>query len=194
MQIKGNRRLLRPGIPGTEVRVFGIGIGDSRMQFAAVRCGTEQGRNLPGGFQVSRMGCLTKSTLQRDAGMICRRISPSFSGLHLAGALLLAGAGCTSTSTDSGEPLSITLTVDRTAGSAAVDTFTFQYSATGSELLGIVLDFGDGQVDSVAALGASRAGATRPHVYQTAGTFEAFARALEAFGSVLADTVVVEVQ
>ena len=126
--------------------------------------------------------------------MILREISAPCGGFLLVAALVLSGAACSESSADIGEPLSITLTVDRNTGSAAVDTFTFEYDATGTELLGIVLDFGDGQVDSVAALGASRAGATRPHVYQTAGTFEAFARALEAFGSVLADTVVLQVQ
>ena len=72
--------------------------------------------------------------------------------------------------------------------------YRFHYEVTGTDLLGITLDFGDGQVDSLSAQGASRAGATRIHVYESAGTFSAHARAHEAFGAVRADTVVVEVR
>lgn len=134
------------------------------------------------------------SVPQRDATMMYSGISRSCSGLFLVGALLAVGMGCSSTSTDVGGVLSMTLTVDRTTGLAAVDTFSFHYEATGTELLGIVLDFGDGQVDSLSALGATRAGATRTHVYGSAGVFSASARVLDVLGVLRADTVVVEVQ
>lgn len=111
----------------------------------------------------------------------------------LVGALLALGMGCTDTSTAIGGPLSITLTVDRATGLAGVDAFSFHLEATGTELLGIVLAFGDGQADSVSALGASSVGATRVHVYESPGTFSAVAHATESLGAVKADTVVVEV-
>jgi hypothetical protein len=127
--------------------------------------------------------------------MIRRKISASLVATAvLAGAALTAAAGCSRTTTDVGEPLSITLTVDRTSGRAGVDAFTYHYEAAGTDLLGVVLDFGDGQVDSLAAQGAARAAATRSHVYASPGTYSAHARAMEAFGSVRADTVVVAVQ
>jgi len=112
----------------------------------------------------------------------------------LAAAILAAAAGCSSASTDVGEPLSITLSVDRSSGAAAVDVFSFHYEATGTDLLGIVLEFGDGQADSLAAQGAARASATRSHVYETPGTYSASAWAHEALGATKADTVVVEVR
>lgn len=111
----------------------------------------------------------------------------------LAGVLLL-GLGCSDSSIGGGNPLSITLTVDPVVGVAAVDTFTFQYDAEGTDLLGVVLDFGDGQVDSLSALGAVTAGATRLHVYEDPGTYSAIASVIEAVGATLADTVSVEVQ
>ncbi len=121
-------------------------------------------------------------------------ISRFCGGLLLAGTLLAVVTACSSSSTDAGGPLSITLTVDKTTGVAAVDTFSFHYEATGTDILGVVLEFGDGQADSLSALGAARAGATRTHVYGSAGVFSASARVLEAFGAVRADTVVVEIQ
>lgn len=111
----------------------------------------------------------------------------------LAGVLLF-GLACTDTSVGGGNPLSITLTVDPSVGTAAVDTFTFQYQAEGTDLLGVVLEFGDGQVDSLSALGAVTAGATRLHVYEDPGTYSAIASVIEAVGATLADTVSVEVQ
>jgi hypothetical protein len=114
---------------------------------------------------------------------------------RLLGVLLFCAAGgCSSTSTDFGQPLSITLTADRDVAVAGVDTVTFRYDAAGTDLVGIVLDFGDGQVDSLSAQGATTAGATREHVYADPGTFFAVAEVLEAFGGSLADTVVIEVQ
>ena len=115
--------------------------------------------------------------------------------LCLMGVLLLWGVGaCSSTTTDFGEPLSIALTVDRAVGVAGVDTFSFRYDATGTSLMGIVLEFGDGQADSLSAQGATSAGATRSHVYAVPGAFSAVATVLEAFGEARADTVVVEIQ
>jgi hypothetical protein len=134
------------------------------------------------------------SVLQRNETTVCSGISRASGGLLLIAALLTVALGCSSSSTDAGEPLSITLTVDRTTGLAAVDTFSFHYEATGTDILGVVLDFGDGQADSLSALGAARAGATRNHVYGSAGVFSASARVLEAFGDLLADTVVVEIE
>jgi hypothetical protein len=115
-------------------------------------------------------------------------------GWVLSAALVAAGTACTDTSAGVGEPLTLRLTVDRTAGLAAVDTFTFQYEATGTDLLGVTLEFGDGQVDSLSTLGASSAAATRSHVYAAAGRYSAIARVIEALSSTLSDTVVVEVQ
>jgi hypothetical protein len=115
--------------------------------------------------------------------------------LGLLGVLLLCWAGgCSSTSTDFGQPLSITLTADRDVAVAGADTVTFRYDAAGTDLVGIVLDFGDGQADSLSAQGATTAGATREHVYADPGTFFAVAEVIEAFGESLADTVVIEVQ
>jgi hypothetical protein len=101
---------------------------------------------------------------------------------------------CSSSSVEIGNPLTIELTVDRSTGVAGTDSFTFRYEATGKDLMGVVLAFGDGQADSLAARGATSAGATRTHVYDIPGSYAAFARAIESFGETLADTVLVEVQ
>ncbi len=84
--------------------------------------------------------------------------------------------------------------MDKASGIAGVDGFTFRYDAAGRDLLGVVLNFGDGQADSLSTQGSTKAGATRSHIYELPGTYFAFARVLESFGAVLADTVMVEVR
>ena len=125
--------------------------------------------------------------------MIFTRISRSCPRLVLAGALT-AAIGCSDSSTDIGESLSIVLTVDPSSGQAGADIFSFHYEATGTELLGIVLDFGDGDIDSLSAQGASSAAATRNHVYESVGVYSASALAFEALGASAADTVLVDVR
>lgn len=126
--------------------------------------------------------------------LIPGRTPARFGFAALAVSVVMAASACARTSTDVGEPLSITLTVDRTSGRAGLDTFSFHYEVAGTDLLGVVLDFGDGQVDSLAAMGAARAAATREHVYASPGTYSASAKAQEAFGNAKADTVTVVVQ
>ena len=108
--------------------------------------------------------------------------------------LFLGPLSCSTSTADVGKALSIELSVDRTSGVAGVDVFTFRYEASGQDLLGVVLEFGDGQADSLATLGSTTAGATRPHTYVDPGSYSAIARVLEAFGQLLADTVMVRVQ
>jgi hypothetical protein len=114
--------------------------------------------------------------------MVTTGIRRALGALVSIGFLVVCTSGCSSSSADFGGPLSITLTVDRTSGRATVDEFAFHYEASGTELLGVVLDFGDGQVDSLSAQGASRAGAIRIHVYELAGMFSATAREVPTQG------------
>ena len=105
-----------------------------------------------------------------------------------------AAFACSPAGTETGEPLSVELTVDRTSGEVGVDAFTFHLDATGRNLSSVVLEFGDGEGDSLAASGSTSAGMTRSHVYEAPGSYSAVARAVETSGEVLADTIVVTVQ
>ena len=51
------------------------------------------------------------------------------------------------------------------------DTVTFTVNATGNNLFGVVLEFGDSDVDQYATNGALTARVTFKHAYNAAGTF-----------------------
>lgn len=85
---------------------------------------------------------------------------------------------CSDVTFEGGGPLSITLSADQTAPTAG-GTVTFSYDAVGSILVGIILDYGDGTADSVAASGAQTAVGHLAHTYEAAGTFTAEATVLD---------------
>jgi hypothetical protein len=53
------------------------------------------------------------------------------------------------------------------------DTVTFQVTATGNNLVGVTIDFGDSSTDQYATGGALTARVTFKHVYNAAGSFTA---------------------
>ena len=56
----------------------------------------------------------------------------------------------------------------------------FEFRATGASLTRVVLDYGDGAVDSVEAFGASEASGSPTHAYAAPGTYRASASAVDA--------------
>jgi len=90
--------------------------------------------------------------------------------LHLTLSALLLGVAACNTGVSSPPPLSLTLEVDRT--SAVVGgQFEFTFGAEGQNLVGLVIDFGDGVSDSIPLFGAQSAAGLRDHSYETPGTF-----------------------
>lgn len=95
-------------------------------------------------------------------------------------------------------PLSFNLSVDSTTIDAG-GAVTFEYSATGTGILGIIIDYGDGVVDSTDIVAQARGGnvvefSDNPqHVYEVAGVYRVVGR-LEATSGSRSDEVEVTVR
>lgn len=68
-------------------------------------------------------------------------------------------------------PLQITVEASRTTA-APGDTINFVITAQGGTLLGLDVDYGDGNVDQYGTSGARTARVTFHHAYTTRGTYE----------------------
>lgn len=90
-------------------------------------------------------------------------------------------------------PIGLVATVESSRSTAARgDTVSFIVSATGNNLVGVVIDFGDQTGDLFATGGARTARVTFKHVFQTAGSFTVSAVVTDAIvGDKESTTVVV---
>ena len=113
--------------------------------------------------------------------------------LRLRGALtavvLLAAAGCQEVA-DEGRPTALVLSSDR-ATAAVAEPIDFRYEGQGRSLAGLIVEYGDGSADSVAAHGAQTASGTLTHAFPEAGGFEVTAALLDFAGDTARDTVAV---
>ena len=86
----------------------------------------------------------------------------------LFAALILTG-GCRQTTEP---PVSLVVTLEASRSTAVRgDTITFTVNATGNNLVGVVIDFGDQTEDLFATGGASTARVTFKHAFQATGSF-----------------------
>lgn len=119
------------------------------------------------------------------------RSSPE--GTRGKGVLLLLGAvACSDISVPESRPTRVSLEVDRTERNVGQE-FVFTYEGEGRGIVGLVLTFGDGRVDSIPALGAQTVGGFREHAFQEAGVFEVRILMQDAGDAVAEDAVDVEV-
>ena len=98
------------------------------------------------------------------------------------GAVLLVigflGASCTDESLSIGGPLMLSLSA---ASSVAVtDSLVVEYAVVGRNLLGMVVDFGDMQIDSFFFAAAQSASGRVPHLYAAPGQYAVSARVEDA--------------
>ena len=78
-------------------------------------------------------------------------------------------------------PIALTATLESSRSTAARgDTITFTVSATGNNLVGVVMDFGDQTGDLFATGGARTARVTFKHVFQATGSFAVIAVVTDA--------------
>ena len=84
-------------------------------------------------------------------------------------AVLFLTASCRQ-STEPPGPLVVTLESSRSTA-ARGDTITFTVHATGNNLIGVIMDFGDQTGDLYATGGALTARVTFKHVFQATGSF-----------------------
>jgi len=116
--------------------------------------------------------------------------------LWMAACIALAGWGVVACS-DS-DPLSsvLSLTLSVTPSQVVVgDSIVVEAAATGADLAGLIIDFGDGRVDSIAALGAvTQDVRITDHSYSAAGTYQVVARVEDNIRGSLVRTNVVRVR
>ncbi len=92
-----------------------------------------------------------------------------------------------------GGPLRLTLTVDQ----PTVDlgrSHVFRLEAQGQQLLGLILEYGDGHSDSIPTAGAQTASHAQAHIFEEPGTYLVRARAEDGSGQVARDSVTVTVR
>ena len=100
------------------------------------------------------------------------------SRLLVACFLLVATAACTNESLG---PLPFDVEIESNVSTTvAGDSVTFTVSAQGGSLIGVEMDYGDGNIDAYATSGARTARVTFRHAYDVAGTFTVSAAATDA--------------
>jgi hypothetical protein len=88
----------------------------------------------------------------------------------LAGVFAVALSGCLRLDVSSPEEVAITLTSDQaTAGIG--EEISFRYEATAFSLVEVVLEYGDGEADTILGRGAVSASGFLDHAFQQAGSF-----------------------
>jgi plastocyanin len=86
------------------------------------------------------------------------------------GIVLVAGLAACRQTTAPLVPLQVSLESSQLTATAG-DTITFTVHATGNNLVGVVMDFGDSATDQYAMGGALTARVTFKHAFRTTGTF-----------------------
>lgn len=107
-------------------------------------------------------------------------------------ALACVSAACSPSSVES-LPLDITMQASRTRA-APGDTILFVATIQGSTLLGIQIEYGDGETGVFAASGASTGKTTFPHAYKRPGTFTAKATVSDGTASQKSASVEVRIE
>ena len=98
-------------------------------------------------------------------------------------AAVIGGWGCLDDSITGERPLTIQLVVNPSAASVA-ETVTASFEATGSGIQGVILDWGDGVVDSLVLSGrVIEAASDLDHAYGVTGTFTVTAIVEDQTGS-----------
>lgn len=106
----------------------------------------------------------------------------------LACAVVLIAAACTSVSVDPARELTVGLSTDRSEA-APLEEIGISIEATGTQLFGVIVRFGDSQVDSVAVPGASNMTANLRHAYESPGVYTVTATAEERSGRSISDSL-----
>lgn len=105
-------------------------------------------------------------------------------------AAVAVGAGCLDDSITGTRPLTLDLSVQPSTAAVA-DTVTATWTATGTGLQGVIVDWGDGRLDSLSLGGlAVEAGQDVDHVYTIGGTYTVTARAEDQTGARTASATV----
>ena len=116
------------------------------------------------------------------------RVTRLFLGAFVAALVL---GGCSEITFEGGGPVTITITPDRTTVPVG-GAVTFDVSAKGSILIGVVMTYGDGSSDSLEMAGAQTASGRFVHAFDTPGTYTVVGSLLDSVqGTVTAEVQVV---
>ena len=141
-------------------------------------------RWLPSNLSASGSRTARPSTLRRKRTMT-RKIRAS-----LILAAVAVGAGCLDDSITGTRPLDVEVSVSPSSALVG-ETVQATFLATGTGLQGVILDWGDGVVDSLALSGtAVQAGRDLDHAYSAVGSYTISARAEDQTGARTATTSV----
>lgn len=103
---------------------------------------------------------------------------------------VLCVAACSDITFTGGGPVTIQLSADKSSVPEG-GTVTFTYSAKGTYLNGVVIDYGDGVADSVFTQGSQKADGVVSHEFALAGTYTVVGRAEDgATGTATAEVVI----
>ena len=118
------------------------------------------------------------------------KVSPPTPTLFVA--LLLAVSGCLDDNITGTRPLTFSFSASPTTASVG-QTITFSYEGTGTFIQGVIVEYGDGAIDSVFTPGSVvEVGGVLDHKYEATGTFQALGR-LETDQTFLSETVTIEI-
>lgn len=84
--------------------------------------------------------------------------------------VVLASSACSNVTFEEGSPVSLELTADLATVSSGGEV-TFSYTAVGSALVRLTVDFGDGSSTTVNTVGAQTASGRITHTFQASGSF-----------------------
>ena len=118
-------------------------------------------------------------------------IPPRWAPIWVLAVVVLVAASCLDNSITGVRPLTLTLTAEP-ATTLVGDSITFRYTATGTDLSVIQLDYGDGETGSIPALssGAVNMSGYVAHAYAAAGTYVTTGTAIDQTGSVTQEVTV----
>ena len=119
-----------------------------------------------------------------------KRAMSVFAPILVAGSLL---ASCLDDSITGTRPISFSLTADLVTVTVGNEV-TFSYNATGTQMQGVILDYGDGVVDSVDVTGGNviEAGGVLMHTFTVPGAFLVRGR-VETVAEVRRDSLTIQV-
>jgi len=105
---------------------------------------------------------------------------------------LLLAAGCSSLDPVDPGPTTVTLTADRTTAATGQD-IEFSFSANGSSITALHLDYGDGAAEDVEGFGALTMSGRRVHAYTDPGSYTVTATLEDAITANVSDDVMVQI-
>jgi hypothetical protein len=99
---------------------------------------------------------------------------------------------CSDVTFEGGGELTFTLTADRTSAPVGTEV-QFDYEASGTFISGVIIQYGDGALDSIPSNGAQSSAGVRRHAYTEAGEFLVIGRVEDAAKGALTEQITLQI-